>query len=172
LIAAVDGLDAVMRIAVYAGSFDPVTYAHIDIAQRAARIFDRVVMAIFDRPNKNLLFTTAERLALLQEVTRDLEGVEAASYSMLTVAFAHSIGACALVRGLRGAGDFESEYQMALVNQALEPTIEVVWLPASRQYTHISSSAVREMAALGREPVEFVPVHVLAALQEKFARRG
>ncbi|NJN15992.1 MAG: pantetheine-phosphate adenylyltransferase [Oscillochloris sp.] len=161
-----------MRIAVYPGSFDPVTYAHLDVARRAARVFDRVVMAIFDRPNKKLLFTTAERLDLLHEAVREIPRVEATSYNVLTVTFAHTIGAIALIRGLRGAGDFEAEYQMALVNQALEPSVEVVWLPASREYTHISSSAVREMAALGRNPVEFVPPHVLTALQQKFPQRG
>lgn len=161
-----------MRIAVYAGSFDPVTYAHLDIAARATRIFDRVLMAVFDRPQKNLLFTTAERLALLQEAVQDLPHVEATTYQNLTVEFAREVGAVALVRGLRTVSDFELEYNMAQLNQTLDNEIEVVVLMASRRYAHISSSAVREIASLGREPVEFVPPHILAALREKFAQRG
>ncbi|NNJ09412.1 pantetheine-phosphate adenylyltransferase [Chloroflexales bacterium ZM16-3] len=161
-----------MRIAVYPGSFDPVTYAHLDIAERASRVFDTVVMAVFDRPKKNLLFTTEERLDLLREASHGLPRVEVVSYSMLTVDFARSVGACALVRGLRTVSDFEAEFQMAQINQALDTTIEVVLLAAGRQYGHISSSAVREMASLGREPVEFVPPNVVAALRQKFAQRG
>ncbi|MBX0326861.1 pantetheine-phosphate adenylyltransferase [Oscillochloris sp. ZM17-4] len=161
-----------MRIAVYPGSFDPVTYAHLDIAERASRVFDRVVMAVFDRPKKNLLFTTEERLDLLREAAQGLRGVEVASYSTLTVDFARSVGACALVRGLRTVSDFEAEFQMAQINQSLDATIEVVLLAAGRQYGHISSSVVREMAGLGRDPVEFAPPHVVAALRQKFAQRG
>jgi pantetheine-phosphate adenylyltransferase len=161
-----------MRIAVYPGSFDPVTYAHLDIAARAARIFDRVVMAVFDRPKKNLLFSVEERLDLLRAATRDLPNVEAASYGVLTLEFARSVGACALVRGLRTVSDFEAEFQMAQVNQTIDPSIDVVLLMASRHYGHISSSAVREMAGMGRDPVEFAPPHIVAALREKFAQRG
>lgn len=161
-----------MRIAVYPGSFDPVTYAHLDIAERAGRIFDKVVMAVFDRPKKNLLFTTAERLELLREAARHLGHVEVASYSMLTVDFARSVGACALVRGLRTVSDFEAEFQMAQINQVLEAEIEVVLLAAGRAFGYISSSTVRELAGLGRDPVEFAPPHVVSALRQKFAQRG
>lgn len=161
-----------MRIAVYPGSFDPVTNAHLDIAKRATRVFDRVIMAVFDRPKKNLLFTTEERLALLRVALADMQAVEAASYNALTVDFARTVGACALVRGLRAASDFEAEFQMAQINQTLDAEVEVVLLMAGRQYAHISSSAVREMASLGREPVEFVPAHVVAALRQKFAQKG
>lgn len=160
------------RIAVYPGSFDPVTYAHLDIAARASRVFDQVVMAIFDRPQKNLLFTTDERMALLREAIADLPRVEAATYSGLTVDFARSIGAMALVRGLRTVSDFEVEYNMAQLNQALDAEVEVVVLMASRRYAHISSSAVREIAGLGRDPVEFTPPHIVEALRQKFAQRG
>jgi pantetheine-phosphate adenylyltransferase len=161
-----------MRIAVYPGSFDPVTYAHLDIAARASRIFDRVVMAVFDRPNKNLLFSTTERLALLQESIGELPQVEVATYSGLTVDFARAIGAVALVRGLRTVSDFEVEYNMSQLNQTLDAEVEVVVLMASRRFAHISSSAVREIAGFGRDPVEFVPPHIVAALREKFAQRG
>lgn len=161
-----------MRIAVYPGSFDPVTYAHLDIARRAGQIFDKVLMAVFDRPQKNLLFTTEERLALMREATRDLPQVEVASYSILTVDFARSVGACSLVRGLRTVSDFETEFQMAQINQALDDQIEVVLLAAGREFGHISSSTVRELAGLGHDPVKFVPPHVITALRQKFAQRG
>lgn len=161
-----------MRIAVYAGSFDPVTYAHLDIAARAVRIFDRVVMAVFDRPKKSLLFSTEERLGLLRAAIAEIPGVEAASYNALTVEFARSIGATALVRGLRTVSDFEVEYTMAQLNQTLDPEIELVVLMASRRYAHISSSAVREIAGMGRDPVEFAPPPVIAALRQKFGQRG
>ena len=161
-----------MRIAVYPGSFDPVTYAHLDIAARATRVFDKVVMAVFDRPKKNLLFTTEERLGLLRTAIGELPRLEATTYSQLTVEFARSIGAVAIVRGLRTVSDFEQEYTMAQLNQILDPEIEVVVLMASRRYAHISSSAVREIAAMGRDPVEFAPPPIIAALRQKFVQRG
>lgn len=161
-----------MRIVLYPGSFDPVTYAHLDVAARASRLFDRVVMGVFDRPKKNLLFNTAERLALLAEAIRDLPGVEAVSYDILTVEFARQIGACAMVRGLRTASDFEAEFVMAQVNQTIDPSIEAVILMSSQRFSHVSSSTVREMAAMGRDPVEFVPPHIVTALRQKFPQRG
>ncbi len=161
-----------MPIALYPGSFDPVTYAHLDIAVRATRIFDRVILAVFDQPKKNLLFTTDERVTLIQEAIKDLPQVEVTPYSGLTVDFAHQVGAVALVRGLRTVSDFELEYNMSQLNQALDPAIEVVVLMASRRFAHISSSAVREIAGLGREPEEFVPPHIIEALRRKFAQRG
>jgi pantetheine-phosphate adenylyltransferase len=108
----------------------------------------------------------------LRVATADLERVEAMSYETLTVDFARQVGACAIVRGLRAASDFEAEFQMAQVNQAIDPGIEVVVLMAGRQFAHISSTAVREMASLGRDPVEFAPPVVVAALRDKFAQRG
>jgi len=160
------------RIAVYPGSFDPVTYAHLDIAARASRLFDRVVVAVFDRPKKNLLFNTEERVSLLREAVADMPRVEVTSYDGLTVDFARALGAVALVRGLRTVSDFELEYNMAQLNQTLDAEIEVVVLMASKHLAHISSSAVREIAGLGRDPVEFVPPHIVAALRRKFAQRG
>jgi pantetheine-phosphate adenylyltransferase len=161
-----------VRIAVYPGSFDPVTYAHLDIAARASQVFDRVIIGVFDRPKKNLLFTTDERMALLREAIADLPRVEAVTYNGLTVDFARSFGAVAMVRGLRTVSDFEVEYNMAQLNQTLDASVEVVVLMASRRYAHISSSAVREIAGLGRDPVEFVPSHIVEALRQKFAQRG
>ncbi len=160
-----------MTIALYPGSFDPVTNGHLDTAMRAARLFDTVVMAVFDRPNKNLLFSTAERLELLREATRDLPRIRVEAYSKLTVLYAQEIGAQVIVRGLRAASDFEHEFQMAQVNQTIAPDIDVVVFMASRKFTFLSSSTVREIAALGGDVSELVPAQIAQALKLKFARK-
>jgi pantetheine-phosphate adenylyltransferase len=157
-----------MTTVLYPGSFDPVTYGHLDTAQRAARIFDHVVIAVFDRPNKNLLFSTDERLALLRKATQNLPKISVAVYNVLTVQFARTIGAGAIVRGMRSASDFEHEFQIAQVNQTIDADIDVVVLMASHKYSFISSSTVREMAALGGDVQHMVPPNVLEALRAKF----
>jgi pantetheine-phosphate adenylyltransferase len=157
-----------VKIALYPGSFDPVTYGHLDTAQRAAKIFDKVVMAVFDRPSKNLLFSTAERLTLLQQAIGTTPGLEAVSYAKLTIDFAREVGATAILRGLRAAGDFEHEFQIAHANQYLDPSIDMVILMASRRFSFLSSSVVREIAAFGGDVTELVPPPVVAALKEKY----
>jgi pantetheine-phosphate adenylyltransferase len=153
---------------VYPGSFDPVTNGHLDIAARAARLFDRVIMAVFDRPNKRLVFSTDERVALLREATAGMPKVEVATYSVLTVDFVRSVGGTVIVRGLRAVSDFESEFQMAQINQTLAPDIDVVLFMAGQQYTSFSSSMVREIASLGGDVGWLVPPHVAAALQRVY----
>lgn len=157
-----------MTIAVYPGSFDPVTNGHLDIAIRASRLFDRVIMSVFDRPNKKLLFSSAERLELLREATRDLPRITVDTYSSLTVEYVHSVGASVIVRGLRAASDFESEFQLAQINQTLAPDIDVVAFMAGHQYTFFSSSTVREIASLGGDVSWLVPGHVVAALRRVY----
>lgn len=158
-------------IALYPGSFDPVTNGHLDIASRAARLFDTVVMAVFDKPNKNLLFNTAQRLDLLREATRDIPRIKVDAYSTLTVEYARSIGASVIVRGLRATTDFEHEFQMAQINQTLAPDIDYVTFMAGHQYTFFSSSTVRELASLGGDVSWLVPPHVVAALEQTFSQR-
>ncbi|NJM05123.1 pantetheine-phosphate adenylyltransferase [Candidatus Gracilibacteria bacterium] len=158
-----------MKIALYPGSFDPVTYGHLDTAKRATRIFDRVIMAVFDRPSKNLLFSTSERLELLQTSIETTARLEATSYAKLTIDYAREVGAVAIVRGLRAAGDFEHEFQIAQANQYLDSSIEMVILMASRQFSFLSSSVVREIAAFGGDVGELVPPQVATALQRKYA---
>lgn len=160
-----------MTIALYPGSFDPVTNGHLDTAIRAARLFDTVVMAVFDRPNKNLLFTTAERVELLQEAIRELPRIRVTTYNTLTVQYARQIGASVIVRGLRVASDFEHEFQMAQVNQTMDADIDVVVFMASRKYTFLSSTTVREVASLGGDVSGFVPPHIVQALKRKFAHK-
>ncbi|GAB4215893.1 MAG: pantetheine-phosphate adenylyltransferase [Roseiflexaceae bacterium] len=161
-----------MSIALYPGSFDPVTNGHLDIVTRAARLFETVVMAVFDKPNKNLLFSTAERLELLREATRDIPRVRVDAYSILTVEYARSIGASVIVRGLRAAADFEHEFQIAQINQTLAPDIDYITFMAGHKYTFFSSSTVRELASLGGDVSWLVPPHVARALERVYAQRG
>jgi pantetheine-phosphate adenylyltransferase len=160
-----------VTIAVYPASFDPVTNGHLDIAVRASRLFETVIMAVFDRPNKNLLFSTEERLALLREATLELPRIRVESYAKLTVEYMREVGATVMVRGLRAASDFESEFQMAQINQTLAPDIEVVIFMASRPHTFISSSTVREIASLGGDVSTLVPPHVERAVKRAYAAR-
>ena len=161
-----------MSIALYPGSFDPVTNGHLDIAERASHIFDTIVMAVFDRPdNKRLLFSTAERVQFLRQATTHMPNIRIETYSTLTVTYAKSIGAGVIVRGLRAANDFEAEFQMAQVNQRLAPDVDLVYFMASHQYTYFSSTRVRELASLGADVSWLVPPHVVDALHRVYADR-
>lgn len=157
-----------MTLAVYPGSFDPVTNGHLDIAARAARLFDVVIIAVFDRPHKKLLFSTEERIGLLQEAIRGIPNIRIDTYNMLTVEYARRVGATTIVRGLRTPGDFEQEFQMAQVNRTLAPEVDYVTLMADREHTILSSSRVREIAALGGDVSWMVPPHVVEALRRAY----
>ena len=159
-----------MTIAVYPGSFDPVTNGHLDIAARASRLFETVIMAVFDRPHKQLLFNTEERVALLREATRDMPRVRVDTYTTLTTDYARSVGATVIVRGLRAANDFETEFQMAQIYQTLAPEIDVVQFMASHRYSFFSSSRVKEIAELGGDVSWLVPPHVAAALKRVYSQ--
>ena len=161
-----------MTIAVYPGSFDPITNGHLDIVTRAARLFDTVILAVFDRPNKNLLFNTAERIAMVKEATRDLPRVKVDTYSALTIDYVREVGASVIVRGLRDPRDFDNEFQMAQINNKLAPDIDVVLFMAGHQYTFFSSSTVRELASLGGDVSWLVPPHVVVALQRAYDQRA
>ena len=158
-----------MTIAVYPASFDPITNGHLDVASRAARLFDQVILAAADRPNKKLLFTTVERIEMLRLAVAHLPNVRVDSFNTLVVEYAQRVGATVLVRGLRASTDFEHEFQMAHINHRLSPLIETVCLMADQQYTFLSSSAVREIAAYHGDVTPFVPPHVAAALTRVFA---
>lgn len=156
-----------MTIALYPGSFDPVTNGHLDTAFRAARLFDEVVMGVFDRPNKTILFSTEERVKLLQSSVKDHPRIRVVSYAKLTVQYAREIGVSVIVRGLRDVSDFQHEFQMAQINQTLDEDIDVVVFMANRKFTFLSSSAAREVATLGGDVSEFVPAPVAEALYRK-----
>ena len=156
-----------MTIAVYPGTFDPMTNGHLDIAIRASRLFDKLIVAVYDTPGKKLLFTTQERTELVRQSVADLPNVEAQSYTGLTVDFARKVGAQTLVRGLRIGADFEGEFEMALMNKNLAPDCELVCLMASLKYQFLSSSILKEVARLGGNIDDLVPKQVVGALKEK-----
>lgn len=160
-----------MTIAVYPGSFDPATNGHIDIARRAAVIFDTVIVAVYDAPPKNVLFSTEERIALLKDACKDTPNIVVDGFAGLLVEYAKSKGARVVVRGLRALSDFEQEFQMALLNRKMEPSIDVVCLMTSVQYTFLSSSILKEILMLGGDVDGLVPRHVLEAMKRKFAGR-
>ena len=157
-----------MRRAIYPGSFDPITYGHLDVLQRAASLFDEVVIAVAFNDRKSSLFSSDERLALISGVLT-LPNVRVAKFDGLLVEFARAQGACALVRGLRAVSDFEFEFQMALMNRKLECRIETIFLMPREEYTYLSSRIVKEIARLGGNVDAFVPPSVIAALREKLS---
>ncbi|MBI4307303.1 MAG: pantetheine-phosphate adenylyltransferase [Chloroflexi bacterium] len=161
-----------MTTAVYPGSFDPVTHGHVDIATRAAVLFDEVVVGVYDTPPKNLLFTTQERADMFRKAVAHLKNVRVTAYTGLTVDFAQKTGARVIVRGLRMISDFEREFEMALMNKKLAPGIELVCLMSSLEYQFLSSSLLKEVYMLHGDIDSLVPPHVAEALREKFQQAG
>ena len=160
-----------MTIALYPGSFDPLTYGHLDIAQRAAALFDEVVIAVYATPDKKrVLFTTEERMGLVEEAIKDLPNIRVMSYIGLTVEVAREINAQVIIRGLRMVSDFEREFEMALMNKKLAPDIELVTLMSSLEHQFVSSSLLKEVVKLGGDPNSFVPPHAGEALIKKLRR--
>ena len=157
-----------MTIAVYPGSFDPVTNGHLDIASRAAALFDQLIVGVYDIPRKHLLFSVEERVNLMIKAVAHLPNVRVESYSGLTVNFARRMNAKVIVRGLRMSSDFEREFEMALMNKKLAHDIELVCLMTSLEYQFISSSLLKETCQLGGDVTNLVPDDVVAALAEKF----
>ncbi len=160
-----------MAIAMFPGRFDPVTNGHRDIARRAARMFERVIVAVADL-RANYLFTTEERVALLKEAVADYPNIEVVAFSGLTVDFARQQGATILVRSMRAVTDFEAEFDMALMNKKMAPGIESVYMMASLEHLFISGTRIREVSGLGYDVSDLVPPHVWSALQKKYAERG
>lgn len=158
--------------AVFPGTFDPIHHGHIDIARRAARLFDEVIVAVYDRPLKNLLFLPETRIRLVRDAFANDPKITVMGYSGLTVEFCHKIGAQVIVRGLRVFSDFEYEFRMALANHRLAPEIEVMALITAEEHTFLSSTTVREIASLGGDVSSMVPPQVEQALKMRFKELG
>ncbi|MCJ7513193.1 MAG: pantetheine-phosphate adenylyltransferase [Anaerolineales bacterium] len=158
--------------AVFPGTFDPVHYGHIDITERACKLFDEVIVAVYDRPLKTLLFPPEERLALVQTTFMAQPKVRVVGYSGLTVDFCRQVSAQVIVRGLRVFSDFEHEFRMALANHRLAPEIEVVAFITSEEHSFLMGSTVREIASLGGDVTSLVPTHVALALKRVMGDGG
>jgi pantetheine-phosphate adenylyltransferase len=156
-----------MRRAIYPGSFDPVTNGHLDVIDRARKLFDEVIVAVAHNDQKNPLFTLDQRLEFLRQTVGEMENVKIAPLDGLLVDFAIAKDAAAVVRGLRAVSDFEFEFQMALMNRKLEASIETIFLMPKEEYTYLSSRIVKEIARLGGDVSQFVPADVASALKKK-----
>lgn len=157
-----------MRIAVYPGSFDPITNGHLDIIERASKIFDKVIVGVLKNSNKKPLFTAEERVALINRVTGHLGNVEAAGFDGLLVDFAKENGANVIIKGLRTVNDFEYEFQMALLNKTLNEECETMFLMTNSKYSYISSSMVKELAGFKGNLAGVVPVEIIQDIREKY----
>ncbi len=155
-------------LAVYAGSFDPVTLGHLDLIERAGNLFDQVIIAVGRHPTKKAFFSFQERMDLLAEVTKGFSNVRVDSFDGLLIQYCQSIGARLIVRGLRAVTDFEYELQIAHANADMVPTIDTIFLPTRTQYGFVSASLVREIASHGGDVSRYAPALVCAALKEKF----
>jgi pantetheine-phosphate adenylyltransferase len=158
--------------AVFPGTFDPIHLGHIDIVERATQLFDEVVVAVYDRPLKSLLFPPEQRIALVERSFENNPKITVAGYGGLTVEYCRTIGARVIVRGLRVFSDFEYEFRMALANHRLAPEIELVALITAEEHTFLSSTTVREIASLKGDVSSMVPAHVEEALKKRFSELG
>lgn len=161
-----------MRIAIYPGSFDPLTNGHLDVARRAAKLFDCVIVAVAENESKHPLFTLAERVALVRKAVAHLPNVKTESFAGLLVDYVAGRKAKAIVRGLRAVSDFEFEFQLALMNRKLDENIETIFMMPKDTYTFLSSRIVKEIARLGGDVSSFVPAHVQTALLKKLTPKN
>jgi pantetheine-phosphate adenylyltransferase len=156
--------------ALYPGTFDPITYGHIDLIKRARKIFDHLVVAVADNPDKHPLFSVAERIEIIKDVTSEMDGIEVTSFSDLTARYAKGIEALVIIRGLRAVSDFEFEFQMALMNRKIEPTVETVFLMPNEKFSYLSSSLIKDIAKRGGDITCFVPPIVEKKLNQRFSK--
>jgi pantetheine-phosphate adenylyltransferase len=157
-----------MRIAIFPGGFDPVTNGHLDLVTRMTHLFDKVIVAIVRGRDKGSLFTWEQRMQLFRDAVASLPTVEVKGFDQMTVDFARREGAVAIVRGIRAVSDFESEFDMALMNRKMAPELESVYLMANQEFLYISASRIREVSRLGYDVADLVPANVRAALREKY----
>lgn len=159
-----------MKSAIYPGSFDPVTFGHIDIIKRCARIYDDLTIAVLNNPVKTPLFSTSERVKIIEDIVKDMPNVKVASYEGLLVDFAKENGINVIVRGLRAVTDFEYELQMAQTNKQLCPSMETIFITTALEYAYLSSTTVREAAFFGGDISKFVPDNVARLVYEKYKK--
>ena len=156
-----------MKIAIYPGSFDPVTRGHLNIIRRAASIFDKLIVCVMVNAGKNPMFTLEERVELIQRVTGDIPNVEVDCSSELLANYAKRRGGCVIVKGLRAGSDFENEFQMALINHKINPELDTMFLTAESQYMYLSSSTVKELGSYGVDLSDFLPEEIIPDFQKK-----
>ena len=156
-----------MKIAIYPGSFDPVTIGHLNIIRRASEIFDRLIVCVMVNAGKKPMFSQDERVELIRRVTADLPNVEVDSSSELLAEYAKRKGGCVIVKGLRAGSDFENEFQMALINKKINPELDTMFLTAESQYMFLSSSMVKELGSYGVDLTDFLPKEILSDFQSK-----
>ena len=159
-----------MKIAIYPGSFDPITSGHLNIIRRAAAIFDKVVVCVMVNSAKRPMFDRAERVALISRVVTDLPNVEVDSSSQLLADYARQRGDCVIVKGLRAGSDFENEFQMALINHKINPELDTMFLTAESQYMYLSSSTVKELGSYGVDLSDFLPEEIIPDFQERIKK--
>ena len=160
-----------MKVAIYPGSFDPVTSGHLNIIQRAANIFDKLIVCVMVNAGKNPMFTLEERVELIRRVTKDLPNVEVDSSSELLADYAKRRGSCVIVKGLRAGSDFENEFQMALINHKINPELDTMFLTAESQYMYLSSRTVKELGTYGVDLSDFLPKEIIPDFQERIEKR-
>ena len=164
-----------MKIAIYPGSFDPVTIGHLNIIQRASKIFDKLIVCVMVNAGKNPMFTLEERVDLIRRITGDLPNVDVASTSELLADYARRRGSCVIVKGLRAGSDFENEFQMALINKKINPELDTMFLTAESQYMYLSSSMVKELGSYGVDLSDFLPQAIIPDFEnrlEKITHQG
>ena len=160
-----------MKIAIYPGSFDPVTSGHLNIIRRAAHIFDKLIVCVMVNAVKNPMFSQRERVELIRRVTADLPNVEVDSSNDLLAEYARRRGGCVILKGLRAVSDFESEFQMALINRKINPGLDTMFLTAESEYMYLSSSIVKELGSYGVELSEFLPSEIIPDFQERIEKK-
>ena len=160
-----------MTIAIYPGSFDPITNGHIDVIARASKLFEKIIIAVYETPDKHLFFTVEERVELARRAVANLSNVEVKSFHGLTIDFAKQVKAKVMVRGLRMSADFEREFEMAMMNKKLDPELELVCFMTSQDYQFLSSSLLKEVASLKGNISDLVPEHVAQAIRKKVLAR-
>ena len=158
-----------MKIAIYPGSFDPITSGHLNIIQRAANIFDRLIVCVMVNSSKSPLFTQKEREQMIREVVKDIPNVEVDSSSELLAEYAKRKGSCVIVKGLRAGSDFENEFQMSIINHKINPNLDTMFLTAEHQYMYLSSSTVKELGNYDVDLSEFLPEKIIPEFKQRIA---